>query len=113
MKPSNLLLDRDGQVKICDFGLARVFNQRSNSKNYTHQVATRWYRAPELLFASREYSCSVDLWAVGAIFGEMLLGRPLFPGDNDINQIVSVFKIRGSILREWPVRLLNQYVYLR
>ena len=112
MKPSNLLIDRDGQVKICDFGLARVFKQSSDPREYTHQVATRWYRAPELLFASRDYSCAVDLWAVGAIFGEMLLGKPMFPGNNDIEQIVRVAKVRGSISREWPVRTRSRYVHL-
>jgi cell cycle related kinase len=78
LKPANLLLSSSGHLKLADFGLARVF---SNEKGrlYSHQVATRWYRAPELLYGAREYDAGVDLWAVGCIFGELLNNSPLFP----------------------------------
>ena len=70
---------------------------------YTHQVATRWYRAPELLFGARRYGSGVDIWAVGAIFGELLNHSPVFPGENDIDQIYRVLQIMGTPdEREWP-----------
>ena len=65
-------------------------------ESYTHQVATRWYRAPELLFGARKYGPGVDLWAVGTILGELLVGSPLFPGENDINQIYKVIQTLGN-----------------
>ena len=77
LKPANLLIGAEGQLKVADFGLCRLFQQKS--AEYTHQVASRWYRAPELLYGSRNYGPQVDLWAIGCIFGEMLKHAPLFP----------------------------------
>ena len=89
-------------LKIADFGLARVHDPFSND-SYTHQVATRWYRAPELLFGARKYGVGVDLWAVGTIFGELLNHSPIFPGENDINQIYRVLQVLGTPTIElWP-----------
>ena len=66
-------------------------------------MATRWYRAPELLFGARRYGSGVDIWAVGAIFGELLNHSPVFPGENDIDQIYRVLQIMGTPdEREWP-----------
>ena len=102
LKPSNLLISSQGLLKIADFGLARVHDPLQNG-SYTHQVATRWYRAPELLFGSRHYDGGVDLWAVGTIFGELLNHSPLFPGENDINQIYRVLQVLGKPSElEWP-----------
>jgi cell cycle related kinase len=95
LKPSNLLLQRNGTLKLADFGLARVHNFKKTT-TYTHQVATRWYRAPELLFGGRKYTCSIDIWAAGAIFGELLTLSPLFAGENDINQIYKVIQVLGK-----------------
>ncbi len=73
-------------------------------KDLSHQVATRWYRAPELLFASRTYDFSSDMWSVGVVFAEMLALLPLFPGSNDIDQMYRVFQIMGSPTEDvWPV----------
>tara|TARA_B100000780_G_C21040289_1_gene417421 strand:- start:53 stop:1054 length:1002 start_codon:yes stop_codon:yes gene_type:complete len=102
LKPSNLLISSAGILKIADFGLARVHDPFSND-SYTHQVATRWYRAPELLFGARKYGVGVDLWAVGTIFGELLNHSPIFPGENDINQIYRVLQVLGTPTIElWP-----------
>eukprot|EP00833_Pecoramyces_ruminatium_P011581 jgi/Orpsp1_1/1185613/evm.model.c7180000094618.1 len=107
LKPSNILITNQGILKIGDFGQSRLHVLSSkNSKshhNYSHRVATRWYRSPELLFGSRNYDQGVDLWAIGAIFGELINTSPLFPGISDIDQIFCVFKILGTPTKElWP-----------
>ena len=75
--------------------MARAFDPTSH-KSLSHQVSTRWYRAPELLFASRHYSLAVDVWSAAAVLAELLSLNPLFPGNNDIDQIYRVFQIMGS-----------------
>ncbi|CAN9504027.1 unnamed protein product [Ophioblennius macclurei] len=92
-KPSNVLLDSDCVVKLCDFGLARSLNQiqeDSGNPALTEYVATRWYRAPEILLGSTRYTKGVDMWSLGCILGEMLLGKALFPGTSTINQIEKI-----------------------
>jgi cell cycle related kinase len=79
LKPANLLISYKGVLKIADLGQARLFDlQASEARPYSHQVASRWYRAPELLYGAKIYSQAVDLWAVGCIFGEMINKEPLF-----------------------------------
>ncbi|OQR95247.1 cell cycle-related kinase [Achlya hypogyna] len=94
LKPSNLLVGADGVLKLSDFGLATVYT--GPAREYSHTVATRWYRAPELLFGSRSYDPAVDLWSVGVIFAELLQHAPLFPGLNDIDQLFRVLQVLGS-----------------
>ncbi|XP_068432466.1 mitogen-activated protein kinase 15 isoform X1 [Clinocottus analis] len=92
-KPSNVLLDTDCVVKLCDFGLARSLNQvqeDSGNPALTEYVATRWYRAPEILLGSTRYTKGVDMWSLGCILAEMLLGKALFPGTSTINQIEKI-----------------------
>ncbi|XP_072286511.1 cyclin-dependent kinase 20 isoform X2 [Pyxicephalus adspersus] len=102
LKPANLLISSTGILKIADFGLARVFSN-DHGRLYSHQVATRWYRAPELLYGARKYHEGVDLWAVGCIFGELLNGSPLFPGENDIEQLCCVLRTLGTPnAKTWP-----------
>ena len=77
MKPSNLLLNSDCHVKLCDFGLARSVADLEDEKNHvlTDYVATRWYRAPEILLGSTKYTKGVDMWSIGCILGELLGGQ--------------------------------------
>ena len=98
LKPQNLLIDRAGTLKLCDFGLARAFGLPI--KTYTHEVVTLWYRAPEILLGARQYSTPVDIWSVGCIFAEMAQGRPLFCGDSEIDQLFKIFKILGTPTEE-------------
>merc|ERR550539_893899 len=101
LKPQNLLIDRNGALKLADFGLARAFGIPLRS--YTHEVVTLWYRAPEVLMGSRKYSTPVDIWSVGCIFAEMVNGQPLFPGNSDADQLQKIFKILGTPNEtNWP-----------
>lgn len=110
LKPANLLISSTGHLKIADFGLARLFNN-DGEHLYSHQVATRWYRAPELLYGARKYDEGVDLWAVGCIFGELLNNSPLFPGENDIEQLCCVLRVLGTPNQHiWPVRRLSVHL---
>lgn len=81
LKPQNLLINREGILKLADFGLARAFG--IPVKNYTHEVVTLWYRAPDILMGSKNYSTSVDIWSVGCIFAELINMKPLFPGTSE------------------------------
>ena len=98
MKPQNLLLNRQGLIKICDFGLARAFT--IPLRNYTHEVVTLWYRAPEILLGSKLYSLPVDIWSTGCIIAEMITKKPLFPGDSEIDELYTIFKILGTPTEE-------------
>lgn len=94
LKPQNLLINMEGELKLADFGLARAFGIPVRS--YTHEVVTLWYRAPDVLMGSRKYSTPVDIWSVGCIFAEMVTGRPLFPGASEQDQLIRIFKILGT-----------------
>jgi cyclin-dependent kinase 7 len=101
LKPNNLLVTADGVLKIGDFGLAKFFG--SPNRIYTHQVVTRWYRCPELLFGARQYSTGVDIWAVGCIMAELLLRVPFLPGESDLDQLTRIFQALGTPTEEtWP-----------
>lgn len=102
LKPSNILLAADGAVKIGDFGLARPVDPSSDRPSYTHTVATRWYRAPELLYGARQYGAAVDVWAAGMALAEALALSPLVPGDSDIDQLGRLIATLGSIEPVWP-----------
>ncbi|MBW0481348.1 hypothetical protein O181_021063 [Austropuccinia psidii MF-1] len=101
MKPNNLLIASDGTLKIADFGLAREFADPGT--RMTCQVVTRWYRPPELLYGARAYSTGVDIWAVGCIFAELMLRTPYLVGQNDFDQLFTIFKALGSPTeQDWP-----------
>ncbi|CAO2646147.1 Cyclin-dependent kinase 3 [Lemmus lemmus] len=101
LKPQNLLINEFGAIKLADFGLARAFGVPM--RTYTHEVVTLWYRAPEILLGSKFYSTAVDLWSIGCIFAEMVTGKPLFPGDSEIDQLFQIFRILGTPSEAtWP-----------
>ncbi|XP_048473286.1 mitogen-activated protein kinase 15 [Rhincodon typus] len=111
-KPSNILLDADCFVKLCDFGLARCINQIQEEQGnaaLTEYVATRWYRAPEILLASPRYTKGVDMWSIGCILGEMLLGKPLFPGTSSINQIERIMSVIPAPSKEDILSINSDY----
>jgi len=81
LKPQNLLINREGLLKLADFGLARAFG--IPVKNFTHEVVTLWYRAPDILLGSKNYTTSVDIWSVGCIFAEIVNRQALFAGQDD------------------------------
>lgn len=91
VKPENLLLSKNGVIKLCDFGFARGIKTDPNFQ-YTDYVSTRWYRAPELLVGDAAYSSSIDVWAIGCIFAEIFNGMPLFPGDSDLHTLQLIFE---------------------
>lgn len=100
MKPENLLCTGPELVKIADFGLAREIRSRPP---YTDYVSTRWYRAPEVLLRSTNYSSPIDIWAVGCIMAELYTLRPLFPGSSEIDEIFKVCSVLGTPSKEdWP-----------
>lgn len=103
LKPSNLLIDWNGLLKICDFGQARLLpNQAETSgEMLSHQVCTRWYRSPELLYGSNTYDLSIDMWSVGCIVGEICQRWPLFKGESDIEQLCLVVKELGRPPYSW------------
>lgn len=94
LKPQNLLIDREGNIKLADFGLARAFGVPV--RTYTHEVITLWYRAPEILLGGKFYSTPVDVWGIGCIFAEMITRKALFPGDSEIDQLFRVFRTLGT-----------------
>ena len=95
IKPENLLITENNETKLCDFGFARLIS--GNSEKLTDYVATRWYRAPELLISQGEYGSEVDYWAIGCIMGELVDGNPLFPGENELDQIHCIQKVLGNL----------------
>ncbi|CAG5114028.1 Oidioi.mRNA.OKI2018_I69.chr2.g8110.t1.cds [Oikopleura dioica] len=101
LKPQNLLIDKQGLIKIADFGLARAY--KIPLRQLTHEVVTMWYRAPEILLGKEVYSTPVDCWSLGAIIGEMLTNVAVFPGDSEIDQLFKIFRVLGTPNESiWP-----------
>nr|XP_012302352.1 cyclin-dependent kinase-like 2 isoform X1 [Aotus nancymaae] len=96
IKPENILVSQSGIVKLCDFGFARTLEAPGEA--YTDYVATRWYRAPELLVGDVKYGKAVDVWAIGCLVTEMFMGEPLFPGDSDIDQLYHIMMCLGNLI---------------
>lgn len=102
LKPSNLLLNSECHIKVADFGLARSLDVKDTDTTplLTDYVATRWYRAPEILLGSNKYTKGVDMWSMGCILGELLIGKPVFPGTSTLNQIDRVLEVIGRPSQE-------------
>ncbi|XP_010528375.1 PREDICTED: probable serine/threonine-protein kinase At1g54610 [Tarenaya hassleriana] len=95
IKASNILVNNEGILKLGDFGLANIITPR-NKNQLTSRVVTLWYRAPELLMGSTSYGVSVDLWSVGCVFAEILMGKPILKGRTEIEQLHKIYKLCGS-----------------
>ncbi|CAI5727158.1 unnamed protein product [Peronospora destructor] len=126
LKPGNLLLNKDCELKVTDFGLARMMPKKSQSglqqlsddgiSMMTEYVVTRWYRPPELMLApSGSYDGAVDMWSIGCIFGELVSRKPLFPGTNFMDQLKRVFQVlpvpepedRGYVIGKGALKFLS------
>jgi len=93
LKPQNLLINQKGELKLADFGLARA--KSIPTKTYSNEVVTLWYRPPDVLLGSTDYSTDIDMWGVGCIFYEMVCGKPLFPGTKVEDELYLIFKTLG------------------
>uniref|UniRef100_A0A3P8XRH8 cyclin-dependent kinase n=1 Tax=Esox lucius TaxID=8010 RepID=A0A3P8XRH8_ESOLU len=101
LKPQNLLINDRGELKLADFGLARA--KSVPTKTYSNEVVTLWYRPPDVLLGSSEYSTQIDMWGVGCIFYEMAAGRPLFPGSTVEDELHLIFRLLGTPTEDtWP-----------
>ncbi|KAH7651770.1 Non-specific serine/threonine protein kinase protein [Dioscorea alata] len=104
VKPQNVLVDPlTHQVKLCDFGSAKILVKDEANISY---ICSRYYRAPELIFGAFEYTTSIDIWSAGCVLAELLLGQPLFPGENSVDQLVEIIKVLGTPTRE-EIRCMN------
>ncbi|KAM7272259.1 hypothetical protein ACFE04_026922 [Oxalis oulophora] len=104
IKPQNILVNpHTHQVKLCDFGSAKFLVKGEPNISY---ICSRYYRAPELIFGATEYTTAIDIWSAGCVFAELLLGKPLFPGESGVDQLVEIIKILGTPTRE-EIKCMN------
>ncbi|KAG8703599.1 hypothetical protein FRC08_002742 [Ceratobasidium sp. 394] len=100
LKPGNLLVNADCELKICDFGLSRGFDSTTNTDEgsgfMTEYVATRWYRAPEIMLSFRRYTTAIDMWSIGCILGELLGMKPMFKGKDYVDQLNIIIDVLGT-----------------
>lgn len=107
IKPQNLLLDpNSGILKLCDFGSAKILVKGETNVAY---ICSRYYRAPELIFGATNYTPFIDIWSMGCVLAELLLGQPLFPGDSGVDQLVEIIKVLGTPAKEQIVSMNNNY----
>ena len=109
IKPENLLITDKMESKLCDFGFARLVSE--TNEKLTDYVATRWYRAPELLLSQGNYGKAVDYWAIGCIMGELVDGNPLFPGENELDQIHCIQKVLGNLTDKQEEMFYNNPIF--
>lgn len=104
IKPQNLLVNpKTQQLKLCDFGSAKALVAGEPNVSY---ICSRYYRAPELIFGSTDYTTAIDIWSEGCVGAELLLGQPLFPGDSGVDQLVEIIKVLGTPTKE-EIRSMN------
>lgn len=104
IKPQNLLVDpQTQQLKLCDFGSAKTLVKGEPNVSY---ICSRYYRAPELIFGSTDYTTAIDIWSEGCVGAELLLGQPLFPGDSGVDQLVEIIKVLGTPTKD-EIRSMN------
>ena len=107
IKPQNVLVDqKTNKIKLCDFGSAKKLIQGQKSLSY---ICSRYYRAPELIFGSTNYDSQIDVWSMGCVIAELVLGRPLFPGDTPSDQLVEIIKILGTPTKEDIISMNPQF----
>lgn len=98
VKPQNLLVNQaDQTVKLCDFGSAKRLIVGEQNVSY---ICSRYYRAPELIFGAIDYTDSIDIWSAGCVVAELLIGKPVFPGESGVDQLVEIIKVLGTPTRE-------------
>nr|XP_040581714.1 LOW QUALITY PROTEIN: cyclin-dependent kinase 12-like [Lepeophtheirus salmonis] len=103
IKCSNILINNKGEVKLADFGLARLYSAEDNQRPYTNRVITLWYRPPELLLGEECYGPAVDVWSCGCILGELFNRKPLFPANEELLQLMNISKLCGTPAPSvWP-----------
>ncbi len=93
MKPSNILLNSNGEAKLCDFGSAKILKEGEKSIPY---ICSRYYRAAELVLGAESYTLAVDMWSLGCILCEMLINQPIFPGINNTDMLLQMVKVLGT-----------------
>ena len=114
VKPENLLIDENMNLKLCDFGFARkvCLNEDNNNVDaMTDYVATRWYRSPELLLSNGIYGPEVDYWAIGCIMGELADGNPMFPGEDEVDQLYCIIKVLGNLPQDLMKMFYENPIY--
>eukprot|EP00301_Raphidiophrys_heterophryoidea_P020353 c506_g1_i1.p1 GENE.c506_g1_i1~~c506_g1_i1.p1 ORF type:complete len:382 (+),score=56.22 c506_g1_i1:397-1542(+) len=105
IKPQNILVDTQTHcLKLCDFGSAKILVEGEPNVSY---ICSRYYRAPELIFGATHYKTSIDMWSLGCVMAELLLGQPLFPGESAVDQLVEIIKVLGTPTRE-EIRAMNK-----
>jgi len=93
LKPENILIEKD-IVKLADFGISRKID--ISNETLSNEICTIYYRPPEVLLGNNKYTSSIDLWSIGCIFAELIIGSPLFAGDSEIGQLFEIFKVLGT-----------------
>ncbi len=107
IKPQNVLIDPNNHLlKLCDFGSAKKLIKGEPNVSY---ICSRYYRAPELIFGNPDYSNQIDVWSVGCVVAELMLGHPIFPGDNGVDQLVEIIKKLGTPSKEMILAMNPNY----